>query len=215
MMRQSSAPRTRSLSSMAQIGTANAKARLRKITPANTALAATGVKLGACGNKRATTSSATRPAASGNSIARAQITRRTFAIEAIASFPLLRGEAPEHHVECLQFVYTETPVSIGRIDPQLPIFLGAAPALVGDIVDLRQKRRVAAAGRVEGDSMRARLGRIHRVEHGAALRPGKTGYGLDHSVAVIDDQANGGGLRERPVTRREQKQCQQRSRCAA
>src|SRR5215471_20731607 len=45
----------RSLASIAESGTATAKALLRNTMPANTALAAMGVTLGACGAKRATT----------------------------------------------------------------------------------------------------------------------------------------------------------------
>src|SRR2546426_578352 len=73
IMRHSPAPRARSRRSMAQTGTANAKARVRKTTRANSALAAAGGKLGARGNRRDGNAAAPGPAASGNSIARAQI----------------------------------------------------------------------------------------------------------------------------------------------
>src|SRR5947209_468527 len=66
------------------------------------------------------------------------------------SFPCLRREAPEHHVQRLHLVYTEAFVRIAGIDPQLPIFLRPAAALVGDVVDAREKRRSAAAGVTEG-----------------------------------------------------------------
>src|SRR5215813_1321157 len=110
--------------------------------------------------------------------------RRILAIRAIESFPCLRREAPEHHVERLHLVYTEAPVSIAGIDPQLPIFLRRSAALIGDVVDAREQRGGSAAGVTEGYAMRAVLGRVHHVENGAALRPGKAGDGLDHAVAV-------------------------------
>jgi len=52
---------------MRGIDDATAKALLRNTMPANTALAAIGVTLGACGAARATTSSATRLIASESS----------------------------------------------------------------------------------------------------------------------------------------------------
>src|SRR5712692_2108098 len=133
MMRQSYEPRKASLRSMAKRGTANANALFRKIMPANTALAAMGVKLGACGASRATTSSATRQAASGSSIPRTEADRRAFDSRAIASFPLIGCKLPENHVIRLHFVYTKTFISIGRIDPELPILLAGAAALILNI----------------------------------------------------------------------------------
>src|SRR5262250_150881 len=112
----------RSLASIAESGTATAKALLRSTIPANTALAAMGVTLGACGAKRATTSSPTRLIASESSPGASPCARRILAIRAIESLPCLRREAPEHHIERLHLVHTEAPVSIAGIDPQLPIF---------------------------------------------------------------------------------------------
>src|SRR5262249_61192255 len=91
--------------------------------------------------------------------------RRILAIRAIESFPCesfpcLRRKAPEHHVERLHFVYTEAPLSIAGIDPQLPIFLRRSAALIGDVVDAREERGAAAAGVTEGYSMRALLARF-------------------------------------------------------
>src|SRR2546427_7818289 len=54
---------------MAAIGTPRASVRLRRIAPANNALAARGAKFAACGSRRATTSRVTRPAARANSVA--------------------------------------------------------------------------------------------------------------------------------------------------
>src|SRR5262249_10079366 len=133
--------------------------------------------------------------------------------EPLRSFPFLRRKAPEHHVQRLHFVHTEAPVSIARIDPQLPIFPPPA-ALVGIAVDASEKRGGSAAGVAEGYSMRAVLGRVHHIENRAALRPGKAGDGLDHAIAIVDDEANGRGLSVRPVARRsecEQDRCQQNS----
>src|SRR5215831_19717422 len=121
--------------------------------------------------------------------------RRILAIRAIESFPCLRREAPEHHVERLHLVYTEAPVSIAGIDPQLPIFLRPAAALVGDVVDACEQRGGSAAAVTEGYAMRALLGRVHHIENRAALRPGKAGDGLDHAIAIVDDEANGRALR--------------------
>ena len=76
--------------SIAAMGTANAETRLRKTAPANSALAATGVKFGACGNKRATTSSPTRPIAIQNSVSgrsRTHSERRSLPIKAIICLP--------------------------------------------------------------------------------------------------------------------------------
>src|SRR5262245_49931329 len=101
------------------------------------------------------------------------------------SVPCLRREAPEHHVQRLHLVYTEAPVSIVGIDPQLPIFLRPAAALIGDVVDSREQRGGAAAAVTEGYAMRAVLGRVHHIENRAALRPGKVGDGLDHAVAIV------------------------------
>src|ERR1700716_4009926 len=146
MRRQSYEPSTRSLSSIAVTGTANARLLVRNIMPANIALAATGVKFGACGNSRAATSSPTSAAANGTSVPRTPAARRISAIKAITiipsgrSFPLLRRVAPEHHVERLHFVGTEASISIHRIDPELPVFLGCTAALVRDVVDLGQER---------------------------------------------------------------------------
>src|SRR6266567_9468035 len=98
------------------------------------------------------------------------VARRILAIRAIESFPCLRREAPEHHVQRLHLVYTEAFVSIARIDPQLPIFLRPAAALVGDLVDSRDERGSSAAGVTEGYSMRAVLGRVHHIEDRAPLR---------------------------------------------
>src|SRR5499433_2812516 len=130
------------------------------------------------------------------------VARRILAIRAMESFPFLRREAPEHHVQRLHLVYTEASVSIARIDPQLPIFLRPTAALIGNVVDAREQRGSAAAGVTEGYSMRAVLGRVHHIENRAALRPGKAGDGLDHAIAVVDHQANGRGLRVRAVARR-------------
>src|SRR5215468_1642543 len=142
------------------------------------------------------------------------VARRILAIRAIESFPFLRREAPEHHVQRLHLVCTEAPVSIARIDPQLPIFLRPAAALVGDVVDAREERGGAAAGVTESYSMGAVFGRVHHIENRAALRPGKTGDGLDHAIAIVDDEANGCGLRVRPIAGRregEQHRCQHNS----
>ena len=83
-----------SLTGIATSGTAKAKVRLRNTVPANSALAATGVKFGACGAKRAITSSPTRLIASASSardrsIPRAHSARRSLAIGAIAIIFLL------------------------------------------------------------------------------------------------------------------------------
>src|SRR5712691_2692310 len=123
------------------------------------------------------------------------------------SFPLVCRKAPKHHIERLHLVCTEAFVSIGRIDPQLPILFAGSAALVRNIVDLGEKCRRTAAGGVEGYSMRARLRRGHHVEHRGALRPGQVGDGLDDSIAVIDDQANGRGLSGRAEARRSE--CEQ------
>src|SRR5215467_12073319 len=124
--------------------------------PANTALAAMGVTLGACGAKRATTSSPTR---------------------LIAHMPrggFLRSEPSSHFPACVvKRVHTEAPVSIAGIDPQLPIFLRRSAALIGDVVDAREERGGSAAAVTEGYAMRAVLGGVHHVENRAALRPGK------------------------------------------
>src|SRR5262245_37774654 len=130
------------------------------------------------------------------------VARPILAIRTIESFPCLRREAPEHHVQRLHLVYTEASVSIARIDPQLPIFLRPAAALVGNVVDSREQRGSSAASVAAGYSMRAVLGRVHHIENRAALRPGKAGDGLDHAIAIVDDQANGRGLRVRAVARR-------------
>src|SRR6516162_7008706 len=187
--------------------------------PANTALAAMGVTFGACGATRATTSSLTRLIASESSpgdrsIARMHVARRMLAIKAIESFPCLRRKAPEHHVQRLHLVYTEALVSIARIDPQLPIFLRRSTALIGDVVDAREERRGPAAAVTEGYAMRAILGRVHHIEDRAALRPGQAGDGLDHAIAIVDDEANGCALRVRAPARRrdgEQHRCQDNS----
>src|SRR5262249_29232797 len=118
------------------------------------------------------------------------------------SFPCLRREAPEYHVERLHLVYTEAPLSIAGIDPQLPIFLRPAAALVGDVVDACEQRGGSAAAVTEGYAMRALLGRVHHIENRAALRPGKAGDGLDHAVAIVDDEANRCGLSVRLIARR-------------
>src|SRR5215831_13032220 len=128
--------------------------------------------------------------------------RRSLAIKAIESFPCLRREAPEHHVQRLHLVYTEALVSIAGIDPQLPIFLRRSAALIGDVVDAREERGGSAAAVTEGYAMRAVLGGVHHVENRAALRPGKVGDGLDHAVAIVDDQANARALRVRAIARR-------------
>src|SRR6516165_9851999 len=122
------------------------------------------------------------------------IARRSLAIRAIESFPCLRREAPEHHVQRLHLVYTEASVSIARIDPQLPIFLRRGAALIGDVVDAREQRRGSTAGVAEAYSMRAVLGRVHHIENRAALRPGQAGDGLDHAIAIVDDATNGCAL---------------------
>src|SRR6516164_3332981 len=122
------------------------------------------------------------------------VARWSLAIRAIKSFPLLRRKAPEHHVQRLHLVYTEALVSIARIDPQLPIFLRRSAALVGDVVDAREERRGSAAGVTEGYSMGAVLGRVHHVENRAPLRPGQGGDGLDHAIAIVDDEASGCAL---------------------
>src|SRR5262249_39791802 len=130
------------------------------------------------------------------------------------SFPCLRRKAPEHHVERLHLVYTEAPLSIVGIDPQLPIFLRPAAALIGDVVDAREERGGSAATVTEGYAMRAVLGRVHPMETRPALRPGKVGDGLDHAVAIVDDEADGRALRVRATPRRsecEQERCQQNS----
>src|SRR6516225_11275547 len=101
------------------------------------------------------------------------VARRSLAIRAIESFPFLRREAPEHHVQRLHLVCTEAPVSIVGIDPQLPIFLRPAADLIGNVVDAREERRGAAAGVTEGYSMRGGLGGVHHVEYRVALGPGK------------------------------------------
>src|SRR5499427_5035388 len=130
------------------------------------------------------------------------VARRSLAIKAIESFPCLRRKAPEHHVQWLHLVYTEALVSIARIDPQLPIFLRRSAALVGDVVDAREERGGSAAGVTEAYAMRAVLGRVHHIENLAALRPGQAGDGLDRAIAVVDDEANGCGLRVRSLARR-------------
>src|SRR5262249_62125304 len=89
----------------------------------------------------------------------------------LRSFPFLHREAPEHHVERLHVVDSEALISIARVDPELPVFL--TPALVGDVIDLGEKRGAAAAGIAEAYSMRAALGRVHHIEHRGALCPGK------------------------------------------
>src|SRR5262245_47294775 len=145
------------------------------------------------------------------------VARRILAIRAIESFPFLRREAPEHHVQRLHLVYAEAPVSIARIDPQLPILLRPTAALVGNVVDAREERGSSAAGVTEGYSVRAVLGRVHHIENRAAFRPGKAGDGLDHAIAIVDDEANGCGLSVRPIARRsecEQDRCQHNSRRA-
>src|SRR5262245_29984625 len=122
--------------------------------------------------------------------------------EPLRSFPCLRRKAPEHHVERLHLVYAEAPLSIAGIDPQLPIFLRRSAALIGDVVDAREERGGAAAGVTEGYAVRAVLGGVHHVENRAALRPGKAGDGLDHAVAIVDDEANARALRVRAMARR-------------
>src|SRR5947209_12812970 len=144
------------------------------------------------------------------------VARRILAIRASESVPCLRREAPEHYVQRLHLVYTEAPVSIGGIDPQLPIFLRPA-ALIGDVVDAREQRGGAAAGVTEGYSMRTVLGRVHHIENRAALRPGKVGDGLDHAIAIVDDEANGCVLSACALARRrdgEQHRCQHNRRRA-
>src|SRR5262249_40472405 len=84
--------------------------------------------------------------------------------------------------------------------PQLPVFL--TPALVGNVVDVREERGGAAAGVTECYSVWPALGRVHHIEHRAALRPGKTGDGLARAVSIIDDQANGCALSLCPTARR-------------
>src|SRR5262249_28298012 len=130
------------------------------------------------------------------------------------SFPCLRREAPEYHVERLHLVYTEAPLSIAGIDPQLPIFLRRSAALISDVVDAREQRGGSAAGVTEGYAMRALLGRVHHIENRAALRPGQAGDGLDHAIAIVDDEADRCGLRAREIAGRsdgEQDRCQQNS----
>src|SRR5262249_11448334 len=142
------------------------------------------------------------------------VARWILAIRAMESFPFLRREAPEHHVQRLHLVYTEAPVSIARIDPQLPIFLRPAAALIGDVVDAREERGGAAAGVAEGYPMRAVLGRFHQMETRAPPRRGKAGEGLAHATPMVDDQAKGRGLRGRAVARRtdnEEDRCQHNS----
>src|SRR5262249_17583690 len=90
-------------------------------------------------------------------------------------------------------------ISIAGIDPQLPVFL--TPALVGNVVDVREERGGAAAGVTECYSVWPALGRVHHVEHRAALRPGKTRDGLARAVSIIDDQADGCALRLCPIAR--------------
>src|SRR5215472_18308379 len=144
----------RSLSSSAASGTAKAKVLLRSTMPANTALAAMGMTLG-----RAAPSAPRRRAPRGSSRAKAHpaparecmprggfLRSEPFESFPCESFPCLRREAPEHHVERLHLVYTEAPVSIAGIDPQLPIFLRRSAALVGDVVDAREQRGGSAAG---------------------------------------------------------------------
>src|SRR5262249_51680030 len=163
---------------IAESGTAKARALLRNTMPANSALAAMGVTFGACGARRATTSRPTRPIASESSLGdspRMHAARPILAIRAMEAFPLQRREAPEHRVQRLHLVYTEASISIAGIDPQLPIFLRPAAALIGDVVDAREQRGSAAAGVAEGYPMRAVLGRVHHIENRAALRPGKAG----------------------------------------
>src|SRR5262245_8880533 len=128
------------------------------------------------------------------------------------SFPCLRREAPEHHVQRLHLVYTEAPVSIVGIDPQLPIFLRPAAGLVGDVVDAREQRGGSAASVTEGYAMRAVLGGVHHVENRAALRPGKAGDALGHAVAVVDDEANRCGLSVRLIARRSNREQDRRQR---
>src|SRR5262249_54428233 len=145
------------------------------------------------------------------------VARRSLAIIAIESFPCLRGEAPEYHVQRLHLVYTEALVSIAGIDPQLPIFLRRSAALIGDVVDAREERGGPAAGVTEAYAMRAVLGRVHHVENRAPLRPGQAGDGLDHAIAIVDDEANGRGLSACALARRrggEQHRCQDNSRRA-
>src|SRR5262249_56108681 len=113
------------------------------------------------------------------------VARCTLAIRAMESFPFLRREAPEHHVQRLHLVYTEAPVSIARIDPQLPIFLRPAAALIGDVVDAREERGGAAAGVAEGYPMRAVLGRVHHIENRPALRPLTPRARLAHPIPLV------------------------------
>src|SRR5215813_14212964 len=126
-----------------------------------------------------------------------RVARWILAIRAMESFPFLRREAPEHHVQRLHLVYTEAPLSIARIHPQLPIFL--RPALVGDVVDAREERGGPAAAVTEAYSMRAVLGRVHHIENRGPLRPGQAGDGLDHAIAIVDDEANGCALSVRAL----------------
>src|SRR5262249_47464636 len=103
--------------------------RLRQTTPANKALAATGVRFGACGNSRAATSSATSESTSGSS--RPAAARLIFEIidslavllstVIVGSFPLEGRKALEHHVGSLRLECAKTFISICRIDPQPPI----------------------------------------------------------------------------------------------
>src|SRR5262249_22482574 len=75
-----------------------------------------------------------------------------------------------------------------------------------------------AAGVTEAYSMRAVLGRVHHVDDRVALRPGQAGDSLDHAIAVVDDEANGCGLRMCAIARRcdgEQHRCQHNSRRAS
>src|SRR6266566_9216896 len=176
-----------SLSAIAISGTANDKMRTRNTAAANSALAASGVKLGACGTRRATTSRPISPAASRTS--GTIVEARHIPIRDIDFiFHLLRSAktpCPEPG--------PRTPRSCGRhrsCSPILPVLRAGSPALVLKVVDLGQECRCATAGVRKRDPVRVCLRAIQDVENRIALRPGKSIEYFCHPVAVVDDQAH-------------------------